>query len=336
MTTATFVSTDVEFERQGRQISVLRLPHSSNTSGYGSIPIPIGVIAHGVGPTVLLTGATHGDEYEGPLALAEMIRDLPIEDVRGRLIIIPTLNAPAALAGLRNSPIDGKNLNRCFPGQAAGSATEQIAHYVTEFLLPLCDAWLDLHSGGASLDFVHCVNLYRIDDTGLMARTCALASAFGAPLAVVMEDRGAEGNSLAAARRRGIPALTTEVGAGATVSIAGLRLCRQGIRASLAELGALRPTVDTDAPVRPTRFVQIADQSFYVYAPVAGIFEPLQDLGAEVSAGQPAGRLHSLVEPTATPLTLSFQQSGVLCGKRVPAKVYPGDCVAVVARDMEL
>ena len=61
------------------------------------------------------------------------------------------VNAPAGEAGSRTSPIDNGNLNRLFPGNASGSPTEMIAHYIEEVLMPLADYSVDLHSGGSSL-----------------------------------------------------------------------------------------------------------------------------------------------------------------------------------------
>jgi hypothetical protein len=73
------ITTDIDFERDGLQTGTLRLPYSHNRSAYGHIPIPLLVAKRGTGPTVLLSGANHGDEYEGPLALMALMRDLPLD-----------------------------------------------------------------------------------------------------------------------------------------------------------------------------------------------------------------------------------------------------------------
>ena len=101
--------------RDGLQTGTLRIPHSHNRSAYGYIPIPIMVAKRGDGPTVLFSGANHGDEYEGPLALMALARSLPLDSLNGRIIIVPALNMPAYRAGTRVSPIDQVNLNRAFP-----------------------------------------------------------------------------------------------------------------------------------------------------------------------------------------------------------------------------
>ncbi len=88
--------------------------------------LPICVIRNGDGPTALLTGGNHGDEYEGPVALFDLASSLKPEQITGRIIIVPAMNYPAFIAGTRTSPIDKGNLNRSFPGRPDGSVTEKL------------------------------------------------------------------------------------------------------------------------------------------------------------------------------------------------------------------
>ncbi|NJO82112.1 MAG: hypothetical protein HC828_04445 [Blastochloris sp.] len=99
-------------------------------------------------------GGNHGDEYEGPVALMKLARALQPEQLQGRVIIVPMLNKPAVAAGTRLSPIDGKNMNRAFPGNSNDSITGMIAHYVSSTLFPLAELVIDIHSGGRSAHFL--------------------------------------------------------------------------------------------------------------------------------------------------------------------------------------
>ena len=92
------------------------------------------------------------------------MQELRAEQIRGRLILIPALNVPASKAATRLSPLDGKNLNRCFPGKADGTVTEMVAHYLTTVLFPLADVVIDIHTGGRSLDFVPCSTMHMVED----------------------------------------------------------------------------------------------------------------------------------------------------------------------------
>ena len=85
------VSSTVDFEKEGIQHGFLKLPHSHDDSAWGSIIIPITVAKNGVGPTILFTGANHGDEYEGPVALFDLANEINPKELSGRVIIIPCL-----------------------------------------------------------------------------------------------------------------------------------------------------------------------------------------------------------------------------------------------------
>jgi N-alpha-acetyl-L-2,4-diaminobutyrate deacetylase len=140
------------------------VPHSTNSSGYGTVLIPVTVVKHGRGPTILVTGGVHGDEYEGPVTLSKLSRRLKPGMVRGRIVLVPALNLPAALAGTRLSPVDGLNLNRVFPGDPNGPITSMIAHYVSTVLIPMADIVVDLHSGGKSLEYLPTILMHELDD----------------------------------------------------------------------------------------------------------------------------------------------------------------------------
>ena len=154
----------IDLDAQGVQHGHLRLPYSRDDSAWGSVMIPICVIRNGDGPTALLTGGNHGDEYEGPLALFELARTLDPKDVSGTVIIVPAMNYPAFRAGTRTSPIDKGNMNRAFPGRPDGTVTEKIADYFQRHLLPMADIVLDFHSGGRTLDFLPYCAAHRLPD----------------------------------------------------------------------------------------------------------------------------------------------------------------------------
>src|SRR5262245_24320208 len=103
---ASRIRCEIDFDKPGRQAGYLRAPQSRNTSGWGVVEIPTYVLKHGVGPTLLLTGGVHGDEYEGQIAVSRLAHVLKPQEISGRLILIPAVNIPAAMNGTRLSPID--------------------------------------------------------------------------------------------------------------------------------------------------------------------------------------------------------------------------------------
>ena len=334
MSTPSPIFTDIDFEADGKQVSTLKLPHSPHSDAWGVMPIPIAVIKHGTGPTVLLAGGNHGDEYEGPIILGQMIRDLDPAAIQGRLIITPAINTPAAVAGRRTSPIDDLNFNRCFPGDPHGTATRQIAHYVHDVLFPMADAFVDLHSGGSSLDISPSAIVQPTADAGRMRRNLSAVLAFDAPYTVLLDNLGESRTSTAAATGAGLVTVATELGRGGAVSIDALAIGTRGVRNVLAHLEVMAPAADSVPGVgSSSRVVRVPGAAGYVYAPAAGVFEPFDEKGAKVEQGAPAGQVHFLDDPTRPPVPAHYGSSGILYCRRQSGRVEPGNCVAVVAVD---
>ncbi|HLI13363.1 MAG TPA: succinylglutamate desuccinylase/aspartoacylase family protein [Alphaproteobacteria bacterium] len=326
------ITTDIDFEAEGVQTGVLRVPHSHNRSAYGHIPIPIWVARRGRDPTVLMTGANHGDEYEGPVALMRFMRDFRLDRLSGRIIVIPALNFPAYLAGTRVSPIDGVNLNRAFPGDPRGTVTEMIADYVESVLMPMTNFCFDFHAGGSSLNYLPTLFAFRHQDAAAQARMDRLVEAFGAPRAMIMDMLGEDRVISAGARRKGVLFLTGEFGGGATINLDGLEIVRRGIEGVLDSLEVLPMREPRRSPA-PIRRLVVKGAAHYLFAPVAGIFEPLFRLGDEVEAGQPAGYIHDPVQPWREPTPVAFKGSGLVLCVRTFTLVSPGDCLAHLAAD---
>ncbi len=245
--TKTTLRATVDFDRPGKQTGFIQVPHSVHDDAWGVIPIPVAVISNGRGPTVILEGGNHGDEYEGPIVLGELIRTLDPGAISGRLIFIPAINLPAVAAARRTSPLDDLNFNRTFPGDPLGSPTQQIVAYVNDVLFPMADAFLDLHSGGSSLAIVPSAIIEPVADPEGHARNKAATRAFGAPMTVAIDNRGDPRTATASAARAGLTVVGTEMAGAGAVSIDALALCRRGVRNVLAHLGAL-PLEMADPP----------------------------------------------------------------------------------------
>ena len=324
------LSPEIDLDGDGRQTGFLRLPHSVHRSAYGWIPIPIAQIgnkgANGSGPTVLLMAGNHGDEYEGQVALGRLIRELDPGEVQGRIIILPSANFPAAMAGSRTSPLDQGNLNRSFPGDPTGGPTAQIAYYIEHELLPRCDFVLDIHSGGSSLTYLPSTLGRRPDTPEGVERAVELMRVFGAPIGYLVEGGGWGDMTLtAAAARAGVRHMSTELAGDGQVTPAALRIAERGVRRVLHALGVL--TREPPRAEHTTRLMQLSGQDYYCYAPEPGLFEPLVELGAEVEAGAAAGAIHPHDTPWREPAVARFARTGTVICKRVPGRVERGDCV---------
>jgi predicted deacylase len=325
---------EIDFEKDGVQHGFVRLFHSVHSSAYGFIPIPIVVIRNGPGPTALFTGGTHGDEYEGQVAICKLAQWLKPEMITGRVILFPTANFPAAMAGRRTSPIDDANLNRIFPGDHAGSVTHQIAYWIEHDLIPHADLVCDLHSGGSSLMYVPTVLMKRPADQAVFDRNFAALNAFGAPLGYVakaQQGQGGDQTLSGGADRRGIIAIGTELGGTGTVTPAALRIAERGLRNLLVHMKIL-PESYREATEK-TRVLEVGGQDYFVYSSEPGVFEPLVELGDTVRAGQPAGLIHTPETPWRAPAEVTFAHEGFVLCKRIPGRTVRGDCLFHLGTD---
>ncbi|MBN9245070.1 MAG: N(2)-acetyl-L-2,4-diaminobutanoate deacetylase DoeB [Mesorhizobium sp.] len=321
------ISPTVDFDRDGVQHGFLRLPYSRDDSAWGSVMIPICVIKNGSGPTALLTGANHGDEYEGPLALYELARTLEPQNVSGTVIVVPAMNYPAFRAGTRTSPIDKGNMNRAFPGQPDGTVTAKIADYFQRELLPRADLVFDFHSGGRTLDFVPFCAAHILPDKEQEAKAFAAVEAFSAPWSVKMLEIDAVGMYDTAAEEMGKVFVTTELGGGGTSRAETVRIARRGILNVLRHSGIVAGAVER----QKTQWLDMPDGDCFSFAEEDGMIETMIDLGDPVKKGSVIARIHGTGRTGTAPQELFAKMDGVLAARHFPGLVKAGDCVSVIA-----
>nr|WP_319385157.1 N(2)-acetyl-L-2,4-diaminobutanoate deacetylase DoeB [uncultured Roseibium sp.] len=317
----------IPFDRDGVHHGYLRLPYSRDDSAWGSVMIPVTVIRNGDGPTALLTGGNHGDEYEGPIALMELAQSLTQNDVQGRVIIVPAFNYPAFQAGTRTSPIDKGNLNRSFPGRPDGTVTEKIAHYFDSVLIPMADVVLDFHSGGKTLDFLPFASAHVLDDKDQQAACVAAARAFNAPYTAIMLEIDSTGMYDTAVEEKGKIFVTTELGGGGTATARSAAIAKRGVRNLLKHAGVLRGEVQLDASIS----LDMPDGDCFVFSESDGMIEPLVDLGETVSKGDVVARVWPVARTGVAPADYRAGRSGILMARHFPGLIKSGDCLAVVA-----
>lgn len=322
---------DLDFELDGKHFGNIDLKFSDNENAFGKIPIPIVSIKNGEGPTLLLSAANHGDEYEGQVIVRRLIHELAPADINGRLILLPALNYPAMLANARVSPLDQGNMNRSFPGLEDGPPTAAIADYVVRQLLPLADAGIDLHSGGSTAYYLPCAFLCTAADAEITRKNLALVDAFNAPYTFVVRGEGSASGFDPVAHRLGIPFISTELSGGANVDRDATAIGMTGVRNVMSSLGMISDHVAAPAA---TRFISGIDGSYCLSAPYSGIFEPARQLGDEVDAGDVAGHLYSAEEVERPPLEMTFDVPGTILVRRNGARVRRGSHLFMVAPEM--
>ena len=321
------ISSTVDFEKDGTQHGFLKLPHSRDESAWGSLMIPLTVVKNGKGPTALLTGGNHGDEYEGPIALFNLARDLNPAQVSGRVILVPAMNYPAFQAGKRTSPIDSGNMNRSFPGSPEGSITEKIADYFQRTLLPMADWVLDFHSGGKTLDFVPFCATHKLEDKEQEKRCADAMQAFNAPYSIMLLEIDSTGMYDSAAEEMGKVFITTELGGKGTATAETVGIAKRGVRNFLIHAGILQGTLN----LRPTLDLDMPDGRCYITCESNGLLEMKVDLGEDVSEGQLLAEVHDVRRTGSEPEAYFSQLDGILTARHAPGLIGFGDSLAVVA-----
>jgi len=234
------VTTSLNFDKPGKHQDFLQVPYSHNLGGWANVLIPTTSISNRAGPTALVLAGNHGDEYQGQIAIMKLARELTPEMVTGRIILIPSLNFPAARAATRLSPVDGMNMNRAFPGQPEGAVTSQIAHYLTTVLFPMSDVVIDIHSGGRSMEFLPCSTMHLVSHPEQRRKMLDAMLAWNADFAFLYADIAGTGLLPVEAENQGKLVVTTEMGGGEAIPAEVHRITQGGLRNVLVHVGALR------------------------------------------------------------------------------------------------
>ena len=190
------------------------------------------------GPRLTVIAGVHGCEYASMAAVRQWSASLAGRDLHGSVRVVPVLNLPAFRA---RSPFvvpeDGKNLNRCFPGDPNGTLADRLAHATFTQLIEGSDALIDAHCG----DLPEALEPFALYEAGPSEdRALALAIAYGLGYIIRQEpgpDRAVAGTTSAAAAEVGIPAITAKAGGCGLIEQQAVDLHVAGLNRVLAVLG---------------------------------------------------------------------------------------------------
>jgi predicted deacylase len=235
------------------------------------------------GPTLVVTAGVHPAEYASIAAALEFGQALTPADIRGRVIVVPVMNLPAFTArSIYVCPLDGKNLNRVFPGNPGGSASEQIAAWVFENVIRQADHFVDLHGGDLIEALVPFTIFFRSGDARVDDASLAMAKAFGIPLLVSSETPG---STFSAASKAGIPSILTEAGGQGLWSREDVARHVEGLARIMRHLGmragGAPPPIDC----------RVLSQFLWLRSEHDGFWYPAVPVGADVEKGQELGRV---------------------------------------------
>lgn len=284
------------------------------------------------GPHLLVTGGVHGDEFEPIVAIRRLIHimaDTPglARTVRGRVTLVPVVNEAAFHLGSRVAE-DGLDLARTCPGRPDGSVTERTA-WALGRLIHEADFYVDLHTGGTTLDVLPLVGYTLHRDRHVLDVQRRMARAFGLPV-VWGTTPHLEGRSLSVARDAGVPAIYAEYRGAATCRPNGVDAYVEGCLNVMAEFEMLDreiPPVMVEHLVEDDRpgsgHLQVCNP-----APISGCFVPAVSLGQRVRSGD---RLGSVFDPTGGAETsVVSEQTGIVLMLRSFPRVDAGESLCVI------
>jgi predicted deacylase len=325
----------IDWETPGRRL--YSVPFTADAT-WSRVRLPLCVAcAARPGPTIAAIGGTHGDEYEGPVGLKNLITSLDARElVAGRLVVIPVLNVPAFRADQREAPLEHGNMNRVFPGDARGTLTQRIARFVTDEVIARADVVIDIHAGGRGFQFAPCASFHQIDDPAAFARYRETALLFGLPFVLIYTSGMGTGLLTETAEAMGKVTIGGEFGYGASADLHGVRWAHHGLRNVMRHYGLLAgPVEDLTLPeYGRQRVVAQTDIDQYVTAPISGVCEPLVAPGRFVRAGTPVVRLHDFERFDEPGVDIVAPLDGYVMTRRFRARTEQGDVVMVIAQEV--
>ncbi len=264
---------------------VLAVPAGSDAA----LEIPV-VVVRGArpGPVLALVAGAHGTEYASIIATERLIEGLDPAQVSGTVILVPLINTPSFEQKVPHvNPVDGKNMNRFYPGKADGTQTERALHLITRQIVERCNYLIDFHGGDLDEDLRPFTYWLKTGNEEQDAASRRMVLAFGLDTVVISTDRptdpGASRYLDSTASTRGKPSITVEAGRAGTVDPADVSALVDGTLSVMRLLQMLpgTPTM-VDHPVWIESVKTVASEQ-------TGIFYPLVARGTYVARGMKVG-----------------------------------------------
>src|SRR5215475_6284190 len=263
------------------------------TLGLAGHDIPVvELIGAGNGPRLTVLAGVHGCEYAPMAAVRRWTRALAERELRGTVRAVPVLNLPSFRARTPFVvPDDGKNLNRCFPGDPAGTVAERLAYAAFAQLIVGSDVLVDVHAG----DMVEALEPFALYDAGSSeAKAHELAAAYGLGYVIRQEpgpDRAVGGTTSTAAAEIEVPAIIAEAGGCGLIEPAAVNAHVRGLDRVLALLGMADDPTGGEGRVEPPAYLR---RFLWLRSECEGWWEPAVRPGEPVAEGQLLGTVSSL------------------------------------------
>ena len=308
------------------RLEVATLP-DGNTLGIPAI------IVHGTqsGPVLYVNSGTHGDEPEGTLAIIDVAAELDPTALTGTFVGIPVLNVPAFtgkvsadVSGVRETPLDWKNMARLFPGKPDGTMTERIAYTVCEKVLPKVDVAIDCHSGGTR-GTSHWIAGYAGVEGELSRKSLEIAELF--PLKTLWRV-SPWAKFASCCVEKGVTVCVVETTGQGRADADSVAVLISGIRNVMKHLGMIQGELE---PVPQDR--KCIDSETYLYADHTGVLRAQVQTGQLIEEGERLGVIQDFYGTIKQEVHAPLE--GIVTGIRTKPMVWAGEPVFLVANFIE-
>jgi uncharacterized protein len=233
------------------------------------------------GPVLVVTGGVHAAEYASIAAALELGRSLDPASLRGRVIVVPVVDMPAFTArSIYVCPLDGKNPNRVFPGNANGTASEQIADWLFRNVILQAEYYVDLHGGDLIEALVPFTIFFRSGNERVDQMSLEMAKVFGIHFLVCSETPG---STFCAASRAGIPSILAESGGQGIWTAEDVAYHTNGLNRLMRHFNMIPGGAPEPAPFT------LLDRFLWVRSEHEGFWYPAVAVNDKVKAGQQLG-----------------------------------------------
>jgi len=284
-------------ERPTFTVGTATAAQGHKAAGYLEVPagvdaalrIPV-VVFHGAwpGPVLAIVSGAHGTEYASIIAVERLAERVDPTELSGSLILLPLVNIPSFEQKVPHvNPVDGKSMNRFYPGRAEGTQSERAAYAITKNVVEQCDHLIDLHGG----DLDESLRPYSYwSKTGNAAQDAVsrdMALAFGLDHIIVVTDRPKDPASSRyldnTASTRGKASIAAEAGYAGRTDTDDVEAL---VRGSFSVMRQLKMLPGFPSRVEHPVWIENVRQ---VQSEQAGIFYPLVGRGQFVEQGMKIG-----------------------------------------------
>ena len=287
------------------------------------VGLPVAVVnGERDGRTLYIQAVSDGDELNGLGVVQRLYPRINPKELSGTVLLVGIVNTYGFQVAEHRNPIDDTKLNRAYPGNTNGTASERIAA-ATFDAASRADLVLDLHQGSTSRMInearVRCGPRHRLH------RDCLeLAKVFGC--GHILDQKGPDGQLARAAPDEGIPTIDPELGGSVGWDEESIRLGLEGVTNVLTYYDFLDGTSTPDPQTRATGFEQYG-------SPAGGLISFHVELGDRVSRGD---TLFEVTDAFGTVKSeVAADSSGVFWRTRRLPQVATGEYVCSVGTDVD-